>query len=868
MAVERHSCFSFVLNCRLRHAVPIFCLVVCIFPLFIIVSNQATASIGTSRIRGSIKRASLRRSGYVDTAVQKEILLEARAQAELSSIIHQMEKELDKEVEIFRENTPELKDLEEEAKREAEREESRWSNTPGRFDQKEKMKASFQIKTERIKSEHASKAVELKKENEKKIEDEKKLIVEQISSSLLKHRSDRDPLAMHEVATEARRRLDASNDLLHYFCALGDREIRKLAKITGKRGSPYPASNCIGSEGEISRLPKDYNSSSYFQIAIFDGHAISKDLTSHALRHMASSSKVRPGGKYQALTAPPNFPIKSFKGAAVLIHSWLGIFYKVRVPLTLGKQERTNKEGDESMYAYRKECYRRSWMPFEAVEKEGEGIKEQLKGALQNPKEALIHSAKNIAALFRARMGSQNVLKTNAGNRISISLVLMLHGSVNLRSIQGLHNQIESDEFQKSVAPCKVKLIIVLCPFDKCLKKQTVIRSFKPEAVSENTVIVETQRYGGAWDWWKNGLSAAIQQVKNDDDPIVLLDAHTSKLPSYLIKLISKNVRKGLEVAYPISYHFSPTHSWHNVYSKTTAINEHDANNTIERNGRTIYTSTMVRPGYVNRRVVSLSFSKKDGIQALGYLDFEDGNDDYDMKKESSDPTQELDPPLLGSSVSVCGRLMLANHFLRNKKFKMHRAHIPGIELHGWDHKFAEAAVYHETKEKKDKNAKDHLAARIRLQIEQSGGNASNFFEKEKLLFGKKEPLLQYSYRLKDVPFPMITPETPYFGNAKCARAADSMSFCESIGNCEMEEFALETVVSNPVDQSVLQCSANALLKGDDVKNGPSDESEMIGIVKGVNRYFRPNDGYTFSANVEGEQMDFAWALNDPDLYI
>ena len=134
MAVERHSCFSFVLNCRLRHAVPIFCLVVCIFPLFIIVSNQATASIGTSRIRGSIKRASLRRSGYVDTAVQKEILLEARAQAELSSIIHQMEKELDKEVEIFRENTPELKDLEEEAKREAEREESRWANTPSTND--------------------------------------------------------------------------------------------------------------------------------------------------------------------------------------------------------------------------------------------------------------------------------------------------------------------------------------------------------------------------------------------------------------------------------------------------------------------------------------------------------------------------------------------------------------------------------------------------------------------------------------------------------------------------------------------------------------------------------------------------------------
>ena len=318
----------------------------------------------------------------------------------------------------------------------------------------------------------------------------------------------------------------------------------------------------------------------------------------------------------------------------------------------------------------------------------------------------------------------------------------------------------------------------------------------------------------------------------------------------------------------PISYHFSPTHSWQNLYSKTAAINEHDANHTIERNGRTIFTATMTRPGYASRRVVSMAFSKYDGMQALGYLDFEDGNDDYDMKKESSDKTQELDPPLLGSSVSVCGRLMLANHFLRNKKFKMHRAHMPGIELHGWDHKLAEAAVKHEAEEKNEKNAKDHLAARIRLQIEQGGGNASSFFERVKLMVKKKEPRSQYSYRLKDLPYPMITPEAPYFGNGKCARAADSMSFCESIGNCEMEEFALETVVSNPADQSVLQCSANVLLKGGDVKDGPSDESEMIGIVRDVNRYFRPNDGYFFSANVEGEQMDFAWTLNDPDLYV
>ena len=61
--------------------------------------------------------------------------------------------------------------------------------------------------------------------------------------------------------------MDASKNLLNYLCSLEDRELKILAKETGKRGYPYKT--CVGSEGLNQKLPLDYNNSKYFQVAVF-----------------------------------------------------------------------------------------------------------------------------------------------------------------------------------------------------------------------------------------------------------------------------------------------------------------------------------------------------------------------------------------------------------------------------------------------------------------------------------------------------------------------------------------------------------------------------------------------------------------------
>ena len=109
----------------------------------------------------------------------------------------------------------------------------------------------------------------------------------------------------------------------------------------------------------------------------------------------------------------------------------------------------------------------------------------------------------------------------------------------------------------------------------------------------------------------------------------------------------------------------------------------------------------------------------------------------------------------------------------------------------------------------------------------------------------------------------MIIPETPFLGNPMCAIAADSMSYCESIGNCENEEFSMETIVDSPIDQSVLRCSADELLgTGED---GASEDFEKI---SNVNRFFDPVFGYTFTADMDEELIELQWGLLPADLHI
>ena len=167
---------------------------------------------------------------------------------------------------------------------------------------------------------------------------------------------------------EVRRRMDASYDLLSYFCSMEDKTIKSLAMETGRRGGAFTKGMCIGSEGLTSPLPVDYNNSKYFQIAIFKSHAISKDLTFPVYKHMRKAN-TSTGRKGKLIPLFHDMSRSSFRDAVVLIHPWLGIFFKVRVPLTTRTEARKHRfgiklPGQSATQAYRKECYRRPWAPL------------------------------------------------------------------------------------------------------------------------------------------------------------------------------------------------------------------------------------------------------------------------------------------------------------------------------------------------------------------------------------------------------------------------------------------------------------------------------------------------------------------------
>ena len=99
-------------------------------------------------------------------------------------------------------------------------------------------------------------------------------------------------------------------------------------------------------------------------------------------------------------------------------------------------------------------------------------------------------------------------------------------------------------------------------------KNGAIVRNNDADLLS----IVETQRYGDAWDWWFRGLQSGLAQIDDENEPIVLLDGHTSNIPVSLLMSVAKNVGQYQRVVFPLTYHLCPTHNWRSTYSnKKTA---------------------------------------------------------------------------------------------------------------------------------------------------------------------------------------------------------------------------------------------------------------------------------------------------------
>ena len=135
-----------------------------------------------------------------------------------------------------------------------------------------------------------------------------------------------------------------------------------------------------------------------------------------------------------------------------------------------------------------------------------------------------------------------------------------------------------------------------------------------------------------AWDWWFRGLQSGLAQIDDENEPIVLLDGHTSNIPVSLLMSVAKNVGQYQRVVFPLTYHLCPTHNWRSTYSNKKTAKSY---NNISKTPYDAIENKI--PGYLQKRVINIAFTKKDGVKALNDIDPSSNDDDSDKEKNIGD---------------------------------------------------------------------------------------------------------------------------------------------------------------------------------------------------------------------------------------
>ena len=172
---------SCVWNTPLRVALPVVVFVVCVLPVLVVFQASSSDEIfQTSKIKAQIKRANLRRQAPLRSeATIIMIQAEAVRQAETSSIIHEMEEELEKDLEEFRKHSiPEMQRYENERAAEKRVEEERakkgavqlpgeGNGSPGRQEEKQKVESSYRMRVKEMQEKQERLVHEHEEENKK-----------------------------------------------------------------------------------------------------------------------------------------------------------------------------------------------------------------------------------------------------------------------------------------------------------------------------------------------------------------------------------------------------------------------------------------------------------------------------------------------------------------------------------------------------------------------------------------------------------------------------------------------------------------------------------------------------------------------------
>ena len=619
-----------------------------------------------------------------------------------------------------------------------------------------------------------------------------------------------------------------SQKILSWYCTLSQSSLDEL--VNGCQhlktfGAEAPCLN--GDEGlpttgvpDLHLTPNVVanNGLKHVTVVKFDSPIVSRSIASLARMHMANNNtQIAP-----RMNAYGNLPPSDvYRGATVLMHPWLGFFYRVRVPVSSGE---VTARRSIDQHSYRQECFRRPWALL-STEDRSRAIFED---------EAVATSSSKLTT---------SSLRSDNNFIFSLRGILILHGQSRVEPLLSLIQSVQELSARHSA---DVQLIVSLCPMSTCLTKGQLLLEWKKSKFGKdqlpNNVIVrlppshlrgKRRPKHDLWSTWRTLLADALTTLSTQEEsdvPIVVLDGHTSRLPLEFVNMLSEHLHvnsAGKHAYLPMSTYKSPTHRWKELFfdapfAKSGNILKEN-NQDQQRDGQ------RQSDGYTERWITPIAFRLKDGLAAM-----------------SAWPEDEESPRASGSGIAACGRITMAWVLQSRLGMTLRRSMVmPPPELHGWDSKKAENMASVSAKEMRIQAAKQHHEDVKRIK----DGDTSNPGSNNLLL---RPPL----FFPKDMSPTMVSPEAPASSSEFCNLALDALGLCET---CGTDVTALMTNDVTSLGEKMLRCSS---ILGD---HGRKDAA--IGDSRHVYRTLNPLHGLSYDTNGDSP-LHYEWSLGEPDVFV
>jgi len=681
-----------------------------------------------------------------------------------------------------------------------------------------------------------------------------------------------------------------SQKILSWYCMLSQSKLDELVNGCQHLQTFGSEAVCIkGDEGlpsaaipDLTLVPNEVANMGLKHVTVvkFDSPVVSRSIASLARMHIANAKGNGNVKGNDTPTASPNNnyahlpPSDVYRGATIMMHPWLGFFYRVRVPASgnSGSNEKSGKIGFNSIdqHSYRQECFRRPWA-FMSTEDRSRVISPDEENEYQLNNADKTSSSSSSSSLLRSESS-----KTKNIN-LAVRSILMLHGQSRIEPILSLIQSVTELSTKQLI---DVELIITLCPMSTCLTKSILLKEWnKHNQKKSNTELPKNiiirlapihlrgrhQPKHDLWSTWRTTLADVLTSISaqdNSDVPIVLLDGHTSQLPFQFVQSLSEHLHSkssGKHAYLPMSTYKSPTHRWKEIYFDTLfatsgltleAKNAAQETTEIKENGK-----TNKNGGYSSRWVMPIAFKLKDGLAAM-----------------SAWPEDEESPRASGSGISACGRVTLAWVLQSRLGMTLRRSMVmPAPELHGWDAKTAEhmaassakamrvaAAQQHHEDVKRIKKASDtaptDTASTDTASMGENAGDGESNTQSNNAILAR--PPLFFPKNMSPT---MVSPETPATSSEFCNLALDALGLCET---CGTDVIALMTNDVTAMGNQMLGCST--LLDGSTSK---AQGNAVIDSSSHVFRTLNPLHGLSYDTNSDSP-LHYEWSLGEADVFV